>query len=46
MCHQLIPTETMINTMMGKICIKCDIQITRAGYKVKKNETTKDAKNK
>ncbi|HJU79479.1 MAG TPA: hypothetical protein VJ599_07955 [Nitrososphaeraceae archaeon] len=46
MCHQLTPTETMTSTKIGKICIKCDIQMTRAGYKVKTNETTEDAKNK
>jgi hypothetical protein len=46
MCHQLTPTETMTDTKIGKICIKCDIQMTRAGYKVKKNDTTNDAKNK
>jgi hypothetical protein len=44
MCHQLTPTDTMISTKVGKICIKCDIKMTRAGNMVKSNKTTKDPK--
>jgi hypothetical protein len=46
MCHQLTPTDTMISTKVGNICIKCDIKMTRAGNMLKSNKTTKDSKNK
>jgi len=46
MCHQLTPTDTMIGTRVGKICIKCDIRMTRAGYRGKLNKATEDPKNK
>ena len=44
MCHQLSPTDKMISTRIGKICIKCDIQMTQARNKVKISKTTKSAK--
>jgi hypothetical protein len=44
MCHQLTLTDTMINTRIGKICIKCDIQVTKARNKVKISKTTKAPK--
>ena len=44
MCHQLSPTDKMITTRIGKICIKCDIQMTQARNKVKISKTTKSAK--
>lgn len=44
MCHQLIPTDTMISTRVGKICIKCDIRMTRAGYRIKTTRLSKDPK--
>jgi len=44
MCHQLTPTDTMINTRIGKICIKCDIQMTKTRNKIKINKTTKPTK--
>ena len=44
MCHQLSLTDIMINTRIGKICIKCDIQMTKARNKVKISKTTKAPK--
>lgn len=44
MCHQLTPTGTMISTRVGKICIKCDIRMTRAGYGIKTTRLSKDPK--
>jgi hypothetical protein len=44
MCHQLSLTDIMINTRIGKICIKCDIQMTKARKKVKISKTTKAPK--
>jgi hypothetical protein len=41
MCHQLSLTDRMINTRIGKICTKCDIQTTKARNKVKISKTTK-----
>jgi hypothetical protein len=41
MCHQLTPIDTMINTRIGKICIRCDIQMTKARNKVKISKTNK-----
>ncbi|HYY86876.1 MAG TPA: hypothetical protein VE594_07210 [Nitrososphaeraceae archaeon] len=46
MCHQLTPTDTMISTMAGKICIRCDIKMTRTGYRAKPSKTTETPKNK
>ncbi|HET6716563.1 MAG: hypothetical protein ACM3ZS_06100 [Nitrososphaerota archaeon] len=46
MCHQLTPTDTMTSERIGKICIRCDIKMTRAASKAKINETSKDPKNK
>jgi hypothetical protein len=45
MCHQLTPTDTMTSTRIGRICTRCDIQITKAGHKVKTSKTTKVPKN-
>jgi hypothetical protein len=36
----------MIGTKVGKICVKCDIQMTRAGYREKSNKITDNPKNK
>jgi hypothetical protein len=44
MCHQLSLTDTMISTRIGKICIKCDIQMAKARNKVKISKTTKPPK--
>lgn len=44
MCHQLSLTDRMINARIGKICIKCDIQMTKARNKVKISKTTKAPK--
>ena len=44
MCHQLSITDRMINTRIGKICIKCDIQTTKARNKIKISKTTKAPK--
>lgn len=44
MCHQLTPTDAMINTRIGKICIKCDIQMTKTRNKIKISKTTKATK--
>jgi hypothetical protein len=41
MCHQLSLTDRMINARIGKICIKCDIQMNKARNKVKISKTTK-----
>jgi hypothetical protein len=46
MCHQLTPTDTMTSKRIGKICIRCDIKMTRAGSKAEINKTSKDPKNK
>jgi|RhiMetdeSRZDD1v2_1073273.scaffolds.fasta_scaffold456513_2 hypothetical protein len=45
MCHQLTPTDTMTSTRIGRICTRCDIRITKAGYKVKTSKTTNAPKN-
>jgi N-acyl-L-homoserine lactone synthetase len=45
MCHQLTPTDTMTNTRVGRICTRCDIQMTKAGDKMKISKATKVAKN-
>ncbi|MDW0137589.1 MAG: hypothetical protein QOK70_07415 [Nitrososphaeraceae archaeon] len=45
MCHQLTPTDTMTSTRVGRICTRCDIQMTKAGHKVKTSKTTKVPKN-
>jgi hypothetical protein len=44
MCHQLSLTDRMINARIGKICIKCDIQMTKARNRVKISKTTKAPK--
>lgn len=44
MCHQLSITDKMISTRIGKICIKCDIQLTKARNRVNISKTTKPSK--
>jgi len=29
LCHELSITDTMINTKLGKICVRCDIQMNK-----------------
>jgi hypothetical protein len=45
MCHQLTPTDTMTNTRVGRICTRCDIQMTKVGDKMKISKATKVPKN-
>ena len=44
LCHQLTPTETMINTSLGKVCIKCDIQMTKTSNRTRISKTSKTPK--
>ncbi len=44
LCHQFSPTETMINTRLGKVCIKCDIQMTKTSNRTRISKTSKTPK--